>query len=98
MVEVGAAEDEFAEPVDERLAVVQGDPFPMPHHIAAKRAARLDDATVGRQFHEIEGLLVVEVAVRDERQLHRRRHHALPKVIGREREVVAKELEDVVVP
>ena len=40
VIEVGAAEDQLAQPVHERFAVVLRDTLPVPHEIAAERTAR----------------------------------------------------------
>ena len=58
VVEVGAAEDELAEPVDERLAVDERDPFPVADEVRAERAPGLGDATVRRQLDEVGDLVL----------------------------------------
>ncbi len=97
MVEVRAAEDELAEPVDERLAVDQRDSLPVPDEVRAERAARLCDAPVGRQLDEVGDLVLVEVVRRDEAEPDGSGRDALLEVALAEREVVAEELERVVV-
>ena len=97
VVEVGTAEDELAQPVDERLPVDERQTLPVPDEVRAERASRLGDAAVGRQLDEVGDLLGVEVVRWDEAELHRRRGHPLLEVLLAEREVVAEELERVVV-
>jgi len=67
------------------------------HQVAPERAPRLRDPPVGCELDEIVRLVVVEVAVGDQVELHRGRHHALAKVLGTEGKPVAQELEHVVV-
>src|SRR5262245_53625534 len=52
VVEVGAPEDELLQPVDERLAVVEREPLPVPHQVLPERAARLVDPTVRDELDE----------------------------------------------
>ena len=53
MVEVRAAEDELAEPVDERLAVDEREALPVANEVRPERAARLGDAPVGGELDEV---------------------------------------------
>ncbi len=98
MVEPGAAEDQLAEPVDERLALHERYPLPVPEEVDAEAALRLDDAAVGDEFDEIGGLVLVEVVRVDERELDRGGGDALLEVLGVELEPVPEELDDEVVP
>ena len=97
MVEPGAAEDELAQPVDERLALQQADALPVPHEIPAERAPRLGDPAVGRELDEIGRLLVVEVVRADQSEPDGSGGDALFEVVGVEAEAVAEELDDVLV-
>src|SRR5919204_1787022 len=68
VVEPRAAEDELAEPVDERLAPDERDSFPMPDQVAAESAPRLLDPPVRRELDEVGGLVGIEVVVVQESQ------------------------------
>src|SRR5205823_2298581 len=61
VVEPGAAEDQFAQPVDERLALDERDALPVPDEVPPERAARLVDAPLGGELDEVGGLVVVEL-------------------------------------
>ncbi len=61
VVEPGAAEDELAQPVDERLALDEGDTLPVANEVAAERAAGLVDAALRRQLDEVGRLVVVQL-------------------------------------
>src|SRR5215218_160376 len=61
MVEPGAAEDELAEPVDERLAPNERELLPVAHELPPQRASRLLDDPVRSELDEIGGLVLVEV-------------------------------------
>ena len=97
MVEPGAAEHELAEPVDERLAVHEGQALPVAHEVAPELAARIVDQAVGGQLDEVLGLLLVELVVVDETELVRGRGHALAEVVRVEAEAEAEELDHDVV-
>ena len=96
VVEPGAAEDELPEPVDERLALDERELLPVAHEVAAQRAPRLIDPSVGRQLHEVLDLVLVQVVALDEPELDSRRRHALLEVAGVEGEPVPEELDHVV--
>ena len=70
----------------------------MADEVDAEPAAGLGDPAVRRQLDEVGGLLLVQVVSADEAQLHGRRRDALLKIECVEAEVVAQELDDVVVP
>ena len=69
LVEPGAAEDELAEPVDERLVVDEGHALPVADEVLAQAALRVVDAAVGGQLDEIGGLGLLELARLDEPEL-----------------------------
>src|SRR5262249_51207737 len=91
MVEPGATEDELAEPVDEGLAVDEGNALPVANHITAQWAARLDDLTVGRQLDQVGRLVVVELAGFQEPELDGGCDDALLEVFPPEPEAVRQE-------
>jgi hypothetical protein len=97
LVEPRASEDELAKPVDERLAVHEGDVLPVADEVAAEAAPRLVDAAVGRELDEVGGLVVVQLVVGKEAEPHRRRDDALLEVDRVEAEPVSEELDDVFV-
>jgi hypothetical protein len=70
----------------------------VPDEVEAQSAARVDDASVGDELHEVRGLLFVDVVRGDELEADRCRDHALLEVQRRELEPVAEELDDEVVP
>src|SRR5438046_9519376 len=80
VVEPRAAEDQLAQPVDERLAVHERQPLPVPHEVAAELATGLLDQPVRRQLDEILGLLLVELVVLHDAELEGRRRYALGEV------------------
>src|SRR5581483_11049241 len=96
VVEPRAAEDELAQPVDERLAVHERHPLPVPDDVAPERGARLADAPVRGQLDEVAGLVLVQVVRLDQPQLHRGGRDALLEVLLVEAEAVAEELDDEV--
>src|SRR3954470_15567267 len=61
VVEPGAAEDQLAQPVDERLAVDERDPLPVADDVAAEQAARILDPPLGGELDEIGGLVLVQL-------------------------------------
>ena len=65
MVEPGAAEDELAQPVDERLALHERELLPVADEVPAERAARLLDPPVGGELDQVAGLVLVQVVVLD---------------------------------
>ena len=97
MVEPGAAEDELAQPVDERLALDQDDALPVADEVAAERAARLVDPAVGGELDEVGGLVVVELVRLDRPSFTAAAVTRCSKSRGVEGEAVAEELDDVVV-
>jgi single-stranded-DNA-specific exonuclease RecJ len=97
LIEPGTAEDQLAQPVDERLAVDGRQRLPVPDEIAAELASRLVDPLVGRELDEISGLVLVEIVAFDESELHRRADHAFLEILGVESEPVAEKLDHVVV-
>src|SRR3954463_3422701 len=97
MVEPGAAEDELAQPVDERLPVDEREALPMTDEVAAELAPRLLDQAVRGQLDEVFGLLVVQLVVLDEPEAEGRGGHALGEVGGVEAEAKTEELDDDVV-
>jgi hypothetical protein len=97
VVEPRAAEDELAQPVDERLAVEERDLLPAAYDIAAERRAWVGDPAVRGELDEVGGLRLVEVVRLDQSEPDRGGDDALLEVGGGEREAVAEELDDVVV-
>jgi hypothetical protein len=97
VVQPRAPEHQLPDPVDERLAVDDREPLPVADEIHAESAARLVDAPVGRELDEIRGLVHVELVAWDETEPDDRSRDALLEVEGAERELVAQELDDVVV-
>ena len=70
MVEPGAAEDQLAQPVDERLAVDERDALPVAYEVAAEpRRGRVDHALC-RERDEVRDLLLVERGGLDDAELH----------------------------
>jgi hypothetical protein len=96
LVEPGPAEDEFPQPVDERLTVDESQYLPVPDQVAAETAPGLVDAAVGRQLDEVGRLVVVQIVVLDEPELDRGRRHALLEIGRVESKSVTKELDHVV--
>ncbi len=68
----------------------------MADQVLAETAARLFDPPVGRELHEVGGLVAVEVVAVHEAELDRRRGDALLEVGGAEAEAEAEELDDEV--
>ena len=68
LVEPRAAEDQLAEPVDERLVVDERDPLPLADEVLAEPALRIVDATMGGELDEIGSLLLRELAGLDQPQ------------------------------
>ncbi len=97
VVEPRAAEDELAEPVDERFPADERQPLPMANEVAAELAARLLDHAVRGELDEVGRLVVVELVVVDEAEPERRRADPLGEVVGVEAEAEAEELDDHVV-
>src|SRR5213078_4427759 len=89
VVEPGAAEDELAQPVDERLAADERDALPVAREVAAEPRFRLLDQALGRERDEIRGLVLVELVRLDEPELHGRADDALLEVERVEAEAVA---------
>jgi hypothetical protein len=96
MVEPRAAEDQLAEPVDERLALDEREPLPVPDEVAAQVTLRVADDPVRRQLDEVGDLLCVELAGRNEAELDGRGDHPLLEIRGVEGEAIAEKLDDVV--
>jgi hypothetical protein len=67
------------------------------HEVAPERAARLVDHPVGGQFHEVSGLVLVQVVAIDQPELDGGGRDALLEVVGVEGEPVPEELDHVVV-
>jgi hypothetical protein len=97
VIQPRAPEHDLLDPVDERLPVDDGQPFPVADEIRTERAPRLVDAPVGRELDEIRGLVDVEFVSWDQAELDGRGRHALLEVDGAERERVLEKLDDVVV-
>ena len=97
VVEPGAAEDELAQPVDERLAADERDALPVAREVAAEPRLGILDQPLRRERDEVARLLLVELVRLDEPELDRRRDHALLEVEGVEGEAEAEELDDVLV-
>jgi single-stranded-DNA-specific exonuclease len=97
LIEPGAAEDELPQPVDERLVVHEGQPFPVADEVAAELAPRLGDDPVRGELHEVGGLVRVEFPRLDEAEPHGRGVDPLLEVDDVEAEAVAKELDDEIV-
>jgi hypothetical protein len=68
------------------------------NEVTAEAASSLLDALVRRQLDEIRRLVLVEVVVLDQAELHRRSDHALLEILGVEGKAVAEKLDDIVVP
>ena len=98
MVEIGAAEHELAQPVDEGFPVHEREPLPVAHEVRAERAPGLGDPAVRGELDEVADLVLVEVVRRDEAELQGGRADPLLEVLRAEREPVAEELQRVVVP
>src|SRR6188768_3429562 len=96
VVEPGAAEDELAHPVDERLALHERELLPVADEVPAERAARLLDPPVGGELDQVFGLVLVEVVALDEAELDGGGGDALLEVVCVEGEPVAEELDHVV--
>src|SRR5262245_34417583 len=97
VIEPGAAEDELAEPVDERLAADERHPLPVAREVAAEARFRLLDHALRGERDEVGGLLLVELVCLDESELHGRCDDALLEIEGVEGEPVPEKLDDVVV-
>ena len=97
VVEPGAAEDELAQPVDERLAVLERDALPVADEVEAEPAPRIVDPAVGDELDQVGGLLLVDVVRRDRARAARRRRSRAPRSRRGELEPVAEELDDEVV-
>src|SRR5262249_51461657 len=97
VIEPGAAEDELAEPVDERLAADERHPLPVAREVAAESRFRLLDHALRGERDEVGGLLLVELVRLDESELHGRGDDALLEIEGVEGEPVPEKLDDVVV-
>src|SRR5205823_11278657 len=97
MVEPGSAEDQLAQPVDERLALDEGNALPVANEIPAEQAPRFVDAALRGQLDQVGRLVVVKLVRFEEPELDSGCDHALLEVGGVEAEVVAEELDDVVV-
>ena len=97
MVEPGAAEDELLQPVDERLALDEGDVLPVANEVAAERAAGLLDRVPLHELDQVGRLVVVELVPSEEAELDGGCRDALLEVVRVEAEAVAEELDDVVV-
>ena len=69
----------------------------MPDEIPPEAAARLVYPVPFDELDEVGGLVVVQLVVADEAELHRRGRHALLEVGGVESEAVAEEFDHVVV-
>src|SRR5207244_10200898 len=96
VVEPRAAEDELAQPVDERLAVDERQALPVADEVAAEPTPRLVDQPAVDELDEIAGLVLVELVALDEPELHGGGGDALLEVEGVEGEPVAEELDLVV--
>src|SRR5581483_1539065 len=97
MVEPGAAEDQLAQPVDERFALDEGNALPVPNEIPAERAPRLVDSTFRGQLDQVGRLVVVELVRFQQPELDGGCRHALLEVGPVEAEPVPEKLDDVVV-
>src|SRR6185312_12385666 len=64
VVEVRAAEDELAQPVDERLPVHEREPLPVAHEVRAEGAPRACYPPVRGELDEIPDLVLVEIVRR----------------------------------
>src|SRR5205814_2887873 len=60
VVEPRAAEDELAQPVDERLAVDERQALPVADDVAAEPAPRLVDQTAVDELDQVAGLVLVQ--------------------------------------
>src|SRR5581483_10810515 len=78
-------------------AAHEGDLVPAADEIAAERAARLLDPGTLDELDEIGRLVVVELVLREEPELHCGGGHALLEVLGVEAEAVPEKFDEVVV-
>src|SRR5207244_4870622 len=69
MVEPRAPEDQLLQPVDERLAVDEGDVLPVANEIAAERAARLLDGVALHELDQVGRLVVVQLVACQQAEL-----------------------------
>src|SRR5262249_180055 len=98
MVEPGAAEDEAAQPVHQRLAFDERDALPVPDDVAPEPAARLAHDAVRDELDEVGRLVLVQLVPLEQAEPHGRRSDALFEVLGVEAEPVADVLDHVAVP
>ena len=97
VVEPGAPEDELAQPVDERLALDEGNSLPVANQVPAEETAGLFDETLRGQFDQVGRLVAVQLVCFDEAELDGGCRDALLEVAAVEAEPIAEELDDVVV-
>ncbi len=97
VIEPRAAEDQLAQPVDERLVVDERHALPVAYEVAPETRERLVDHPLRRQRDEVGDLVLVELGRLDDPELHGRSDDAALEVGGAEREPIAQELDDVVV-
>src|SRR6476469_9006240 len=71
VVEPGAAEDQLAQPVDERLTVDERHALPVPYQVPPEPGRGRGDHALRRQRDEILDLLFLEVGGLDDTELHR---------------------------
>ena len=96
MVEPRAAEDQLAQPVDERLAVDERDALPVADEVAPEVAARLLDRPVGRELDQVGGLVLVQLVASTRPSLTAAAVTRCSKSARVEAEAVSEELDDVV--
>jgi hypothetical protein len=97
MIEPGAAEDQLAQPVAERLGVQLVDRAGPGAQVLAEPAARMGGGAGRGQLDQVVGLVGGQVALRHQLQPHRRRDHPLGEVGARESVAVVEELDDEIV-
>ncbi len=68
----------------------------MPDEVAAEWATRLFNPSVGGQFDEVRGVVLIQIVAVDEPELDRGPGHALLEILCVEGEPVAEELDHVV--
>src|SRR4029078_7964034 len=88
----------LAQPIDERLPVLERDVLPVTDDVQPEPAPRVLDAPVRDELDEVAGLLLVDVVRAYEIDAHGCGYDALFEVARRELESVAEELDDEVVP
>ena len=97
VVEPGATEDQFSEPIHERFVTHDGQSLPVVDKVVAELRLRVSDPSVRGQLDEVGGLVLLELACLHEAELHGRGVDALLEIRLVEAEPIAEELDDEVV-